>query len=71
MKFIKLESFWKDTNAWLVNVNDIIFVVDKGDYRDVTIKIPGDANNKELRVKNTIDEIMVAIENHNTEKKNE
>jgi hypothetical protein len=52
-------------------LDDILFILDKGDYRDVTIKIPGDTNNKEIRVKNTMDEIMVAIENHNTKKKNE
>lgn len=63
MKFIKLESFWKGTSAWLVNVNDIIFVEDMVDYRDVTIRVNENNNDhKIIRVKNSIDEIKTAIE---------
>ena len=63
MKFIKLESFWKEPSAWLVNVDDIIFVEDKTDYRDVTIRVnENDNEHKIIRVKNTLDNIHAAIE---------
>ena len=62
MKFIKLDSFWKDTSAWLVNIDDIIFVTDKGDYRDVTIRPNGESANQIIRVTNKIEEIFLAIE---------
>lgn len=61
MKFIKLESFWKEPSAWLVNLNDIKFIEDKGEHRAVTVSINGAAE-QILLVKNSLDEIHTAIE---------
>ena len=60
MKFIKLESFVKDTVAYLVNANDITYVADKKDYRVVTAIVNNEM--KELKVTTSLDDIYAAIE---------
>ena len=60
-KFIKLKSFWKEINGWIVNINNILFVEDKDIYRDITIRINGETTNKTIRVENSIDEIYNAL----------
>lgn len=59
--FIKLKSFWKGTNWWIVKVDNILFVEDKDTYRDIIIRINGEASNKLIRVENSIDEIYNAL----------
>ena len=61
MKFIKLEAYYNDPSAWLVNINDIKFVIDKGDFREVTISVNGAAE-QIIKVKNPLDKIHIAIE---------
>ncbi len=66
IKFIKLTSFTKDIKSLLVNMNDITFVVDYGEYRKVSVKL--NDRIQDFKVTDSIDTIYSTIEAYkNTE----
>lgn len=63
LKFIKLTKHQSKTGV-LVNVNDITFVTDKIDYREVHVKLPDRI--AVIEAEETLDEIYGFIEVNKT-----